>query len=399
MRIAVFGGAGLMGSGTVRDLVSAQSSDVEAVLVADVNEAAAHRLVEELGDSRLQAIHLDVGDRGSCLQALEQVDVCINGVPTFAGLQMEIFHACLEARRHYLDYGGMGLFTVRQKAEAADWEKAGVAAVLGNGADPGMSNMLCKASAEALDSIDAINLYWAATTIGPESPVLVPPYNIATVLAEYANPSQQFLDGRLVEVPPQSGRQTLILPAPFGETEFIHTQHSEPLTVPFARGIAEKGIREFTWRLHLPAAEDGVYRALVKAGFGNFSEPLHIRGTDITPAEFLEALIARNIEQNGPSIPAQESHEIHLAIGRGRRDGRAAQVTCQVLVGPDPFFDGYRDAATSMNASLAAQLVGRSRPLPGVWGPEEYFDTGEYFRELRSRHFEVTRTIEISEDL
>lgn len=399
MRIAVFGGAGLMGAGTVRDLVSAQSSGVEAVLVADLNEGAAHRLVEGLGDARLQAVGLDVGDREACLRLLEQVDICINGVPTFAGFQMEIFHACLEARRHYLDYGGMGVFTVRQKAEAADWEKAGVTAVLSNGADPGMSNMLCKAVAEGLDTVEAINLYWAAATVGPESPVLVPPYNITTLLGEYANPSRQFLDGRLVEVAAQGGQETLVLPPPFGETQFMHTQHSEPLTVPFARGIADKGIREFTWRLHLPAAEHEVYRALVKVGFGDFADPLPIRGMDVTPAEFLEALIARNIERNRARIPEQDYHEIHLAIGRGARGGRAAKATCTVLVNPDPFFNDYSDAGTSMNMSIAAQLLGRHPNLPGVWGPEEYFDTGEYFAELRKRHFNVTRTTEVVEDL
>ena len=399
MKVAVLGGAGLMGSGTVRDLVSAQSSGFEAVLVADMNEGAAHRLVTEVGDRRLQAMGLDVRDREALLRLLEQVDVCINGVPTFAGFQMDIFHACLEARRHYLDYGGMGVFTVRQKAEAADWERAGVTAVLSNGADPGMSNMLCKAVAEGMDTVEAINLYWAAATIGPESPVLVPPYNIATLLGEYANPSRQFLDGGLVEVPAQSGQETLLLPPPFGETEFMHTQHSEPLTVPFARGIADKGIREFTWRLHLPAAEHQVYRALVKAGFGDFTDPLHIRGVDITPAEYLEALIARNLERNRDRIPQQEYHEIHLAIGRGTKERKPARVTCTVQVGPDPFFDGYNDAATSMNMSIAAQLLARHPNLPGVWGPEEYFDTAEYFEELRKRHFGVTRTTEAVEDL
>jgi hypothetical protein len=179
----------------------------------------------------------------------------------------------------------------------------------------------------------------------------------------------------------------------------MHTQHSEPLTVPFARGIADKGIREFTWRLHLPAAEHQVYRALVKAGFGDFTDPLHIRGVDITPAEYLEALIARNLERNRDRIPQQEYHEIHLAIGRGTKERKPARVTCTVQVGPDPFFDGYNDAATSMNMSIAAQLLARHPNLPGVWGPEEYFDTAEYFEELRKRHFGVTRTTEAVEDL
>lgn len=394
MRVAVFGGAGLMGSGTVRDLVSEQSDGIESVVVADVDEAKARRLVQELGDPRLQAVHLDVGDRASCLRLLDQVDLCLNAVPTFAGFQMEIFHACLEAGRHYLDYGGMGVFTIQQKAEAAQWERAGLTAILSNGADPGMSNMLCKAAADELDRIDSINLYWAGETVGPENPVLVPPYSITTLLGEYANPSWQFMEGELVSMPPQSGRETLMLPEPFGETEFIHTQHSEPLTVPFARGIRDKGIREFTWKLHLPDAEHEVYKALIKVGFGDFLAPLTIRGSDITPAEFLQALIARNIRQNEGRVPDQEYHEIHLAVGRGTRGGNPARVTCRVLVGPDPFFDGYHDAATSMNASVGVQLLGRNEKVPGVWAPEEYYDIHQYFAELRKRHLDATMTVE-----
>ena len=56
-------------------------------------------------------------------------------------------------------------------------------------------------------------------------------------------------------MPPLSGHETLVLPEPWGRTEFIFTQHSEPLTVPFSDGIRDKGIREFTWKLHLPARE------------------------------------------------------------------------------------------------------------------------------------------------
>jgi len=70
-----------------------------------------------------------------------------------------------------------------------------------------------------------------------------------------------------------------------------------------------------------------------------------------------------------------------------------------VLVGPDPFFEGYNDAATSMNTSIGAQLLGRSRTVPGVWGPEEYYDIREYFEELKKRHFNVTRIVEVEEEL
>lgn len=63
-----------------------------------------------------------------------------------------------------------------------------------------------------------------------------------------------------------TGQETLDLEEPWGRCEFMDTPHSEQLTVPLADGIREKGIREFTWRLHLPRREQ------VKAGFGQAPE-------------------------------------------------------------------------------------------------------------------------------
>jgi len=389
MRILIIGGAGLMSAGTARDLLSNLSSGITQVIAADSSAERLEALAKALPDSRLQTRVLDVTNRGALLSLLADCDLCINGVPTFAGYQMHIFEACLEAKRPYVDYGGMGVYTVRQKVEHAKWKNAGVTAVIGLGSDPGLSNVICRAVADRLDRIDRINLYWAATKIGPESPVLVPPYSLSTVLAEYANPSRQFLDGKLQEVPAQAGLEVMDLPEPWGRTSFIHSQHSEPLTVPFSEGIAEKGIREFTWKLSLPARDHEAWVGLVKAGFGAFDEPVTVKGGTVRPLDVLQAVIDRNIAKNRNRIPAQQSHEVHFAIGRGTRDGRPCKVICRVIGRHHPLYDDYADAGTSMNMSIGVQQILR-RPLrPGVWAAEEYFEADAFFAELRKRHFTI----------
>jgi saccharopine dehydrogenase-like NADP-dependent oxidoreductase len=389
MNIVVLGGAGLMGSGTVRDLMSEYSQGVERVLVADTSVSRMQALAEELNDSRLETVLLDVTDAKATKALLIGVDLCINAVPTFAGYQMDIFQYCLDCGCPYVDYGGMGVYTVKQKAEHDRWLQQGATAVLGLGADPGMSNMICRAVADQLDTIKKINLYWAATSVGEESPVLVPPYAVSTVLGEYANNSQQFLEGRLQEVPPMSGDEVIDLPQPWGRTHFIYSQHSEPLTVPFAQGFSDKGIEEFTWKLSLPEREHEAWVGLVKAGFGDFDKPLAINGIDIKPVDYLNAIISRNLEERSGDIPEQEGHEIHFAIGKGVKDGKQLTVKCAVYAHPDPLYDGYNDAATSMNVSIGAQLLLRNGLKPGVWGPEEYFDVQEYFAEVKKRRFKV----------
>ncbi len=389
MRVLILGGAGLMSAGTARDLLSGMSSGVTSIVAADSNAERLEGLKKSLGDRRLSTCVFDVNDRGALMKLLAECDVCINGVPTFAGHQMAIFEACLEARRAYVDYGGMGVYTVKQKAQHAAWKQAGVTAVVGLGSDPGLSNIICRAVADRLDRVEKINLCWAATKIGEESPVLVPPYSVSTVLAEYANPSQQFLDGRLQEVPAQAGRETIDLPEPWGRTTFIHSQHSEPLTVPFSEGIAEKGIREFTWKLSLPERDHEAWVGLVKAGFTAEDEPVTVKGGTVRPLDVLMAVIDRNMKKNAKRIPAAESHEIHFATGVGTRDGKRSRVTCRVIGHPHPLYEEYVDAGTSMNMSIGVQQMMSKLLRPGVWAAEEYFEADAFFRELRKRHFEI----------
>ena len=399
MHILILGGAGLMSAGTARDLLSSLSSGITKITAADSSADRLTALKEALPDPRLQTRLLDVNDRAALQLLLADCDLCVNGVPTFAGFQMAIFEACLEAKRTYVDFGGMGVYTIQQKAQHALWETAGVTAVVGLGADPGMSNIICRAVADRLDRIDRINLYWAATKIGPDSLVLVPPYSVSTVLAEYNNPSQQFLDGRLQEVPAQAGREIIDLPQPWGRTTFIHSQHSEPLTVPFSQGIAEKGIREFTWKLSLPQSDHEVWAGLVKAGFGAFDEPVTVKGVSVRPIDVLQAVIERHIQKNRDHIPAQESHEIHFAIGQGTCAGKRCRVTCRVIGHPHPLYDDYADAGTSMNMSIGVQQI-LSRPLrPGVWASEEYFPTDPFFAELRKRHFSIEIETDVGAEL
>ncbi|HHY95155.1 MAG TPA: hypothetical protein GX513_09120 [Firmicutes bacterium] len=399
MKVIVLGGAGAMGSGIVRDLISAESAasplrTVEKVIMADASLEAVQKLVAELLDRRLEALHLDVRNKDQTVSLLEKADVCINAVPTFLGYQMDIFHYCLEARCPYLDLGGMGVYTEIQKAEHDSWVRAGVPAVLGMGSDPGLSNVLAKAVAERLDTIDRIDLFWASRVAGPERPIFVPPYNILTLLAEYSNPSRQFIDGTLVEMPAQSGKLEMTLPEPFGRMEFMHSQHSEPITVPFARGFRDKGIKEFTWRLHLSEGDDEVLRSLVKCGFGDFNENVTVDGMEVNPGRFLEAIIRRNIEKNKARIGETSEHQIHLAVGEGERDGRRVKASMAAIMAPDPYYRPYADPGTSMCASIGAQMMGSGKVPPGVWGPEECIDTGEFFAELKKRRFRVIEYLE-----
>lgn len=399
MKISILGGAGLMGAGIVRDLVSDRTIiDIASIRICDTSRERMEGLVADLGDLRLELFDLNVTDPARLAEAVEGADLCINCVPTLLGFQMTIFEAALTAKVAYMDLGGLGTFTVKQIAEHERFKAAGVTAVVGVGADPGMSNVICRAVADELDTIEKINLYWAAELTGDENPVLMPPYSVSTVLAEYAHPSTQFFDGKHVECAPMTGREVIDLPEPWGRCEFMYSPHSEQLTVPLADGIRDKGIREFTWKLHLPHREHEAWVGLVKAGFGDFNDLVEVGGVSVKPLDVLNAVIQRNIARNQHRITQQESSEIHFAIGRGRKDGKPVEVRYDVIVTPDPMYAPYVDAGTSMSASIAAQLVLKNPKRPGVWAPEEYFTATDFFPELEKRKFKVNRSVKALSD-
>jgi saccharopine dehydrogenase-like NADP-dependent oxidoreductase len=394
--ITILGGAGMMGQGIIRDLLSDRAIvDIREIRLCDTSRARMEALKADLGDPRLTLHDLDVAEPAALAATLQGVALCINAVPTLAGHQMAIFAAALAAGTDYIDLGGLGTYTVKQIAWHDRFKAAGVVAVIGTGSDPGMSNVICRAVADRLDRIDSINLYWAAELSGPENPVLCPPYSVSTVLAEYAHPSTQFLNGTHVTCAPQTGQEIIDLPEPWGRCIFMYSAHSEQLTVPLAEGIKDKGIREFTWKLHLPRREHEAWVGLVKAGFGDFDRPVTVNGQSVTPLDVLNAMIARNIAENAHRIPTQQSNEIHFAIGRGTIGGKPATVRCDVVLRPDPIYDGYVDAGTSMNASIAAQLILKGPRRPGVYAPEGYFDPEVYFAEGRKRKFDIAFSQEV----
>ncbi len=394
MKISILGGAGLMGAGIVRDLVSDRAIiDIKSIRICDTSRERMESLVADLRDPRLELFDLNVNDPARLAEAISGAGLCINCVPTLLGFQMTIFEAALDAKVAYMDLGGLGTFTVKQIAEHERFKAAGVTAVVGVGADPGMSNVICRAVADELDTIEKINLYWAAELTGDENPILMPPYSVSTVLAEYAHPSTQFFDGKHVECAPMTGREVIDLPEPWGRCEFMYSPHSEQLTVPLADGIRDKGIQEFTWKLHLPHREHEAWVGLVKAGFGDFNDPVEVGGVSVKPLDVLNAVIQRNIARNPHRIPQQESSEIHFAIGRGMKDGNSVEVRYEVIVTPDEMYAPYVDAGTSMSASIAAQLVLKNPKRPGVWAPEEYFTAPDFFPELEKRKFKVSHSV------
>src|SRR5262245_12106716 len=99
MIITIIGGAGLMGAGIVRDLISDRAIiPITTVRICDSSRVRMEGLAKELGDPRIELFDLDVKDGARLATAIMGADLCINAVPTLAGFQMQIFEAALAAK-------------------------------------------------------------------------------------------------------------------------------------------------------------------------------------------------------------------------------------------------------------------------------------------------------------
>jgi saccharopine dehydrogenase-like NADP-dependent oxidoreductase len=157
-RVLVIGGAGEMGSYACR--VLAKADEVDGVLIADRHLQGAESLANDLGP-KATAVQLDISDADALAGALAGVDIVLNTAGPFYRFGREVLNAAIASRTHYLDICDdweptLELLELHERAAGA-----GVTAVIGMGASPGISNLLALKAAEGLDRIDRLITGWS----------------------------------------------------------------------------------------------------------------------------------------------------------------------------------------------------------------------------------------------
>jgi saccharopine dehydrogenase (NAD+, L-lysine-forming) len=244
MKVAVIG-AGAMGRAVLQDLVAAR--ELERILILDAEAERAREVAAALGDPRAQAGSVDATAVDQTAAALRGIDVVVNAAQYT--VNVPVMRACVRARCHYADLGGMFHTTRKQLELSGDFERAGLTAVVGIGAGPGITNMVACYAADRLDQVESLRTSFAAVDLTDLRgiDVFAPPYSIRTIMEEFTEDTVQFLGGEYRVLPALAGAEDIEFPEPIGKRRCVHTLHSEPATLPAA--FAHKGVREVTWKL------------------------------------------------------------------------------------------------------------------------------------------------------
>lgn len=229
MRVAVLGAAGLVGRVIVRDL--READEVTALVELDRRRSRA-------GGSDIAAV--DAADRVQLTLALEPVDLLVNAAGF--GLGPAAMDAALAAGCHYLDLGGLHAVSAEQLLLAPGWEAAGLLAVLGCGASPGLTNVLAAWAAEELDDVAAVRCASAGYDAEPPPGVSLPTA-LETLLEQVSRPPVVLRDGDWVILEQQADGGEVAFPQPVGTCATLYALGPEVLTLGASLGARDVDVR------------------------------------------------------------------------------------------------------------------------------------------------------------
>jgi lysine 6-dehydrogenase len=369
----VLGGAGAMGREVVRDL--AATSDFEEIVVADRDLAAATGLVDEPGGARLRAVQVDVTSSAEVDALLRRADVVANCTTYHHGL--DLVRNAIARRRPYVDLGGL-FNTPRQLELGPQAEAAGVAIVLGCGATPGVSNLMARAAAEGMTSVERVEIGF-----GSLRPLAASPGLLDTILEEFSPTTSRFYyeDGAFVPVPPFAGAKVIEFLPPVGALETYLVPHSETHTLPRfldpkPRHVAVRG----SWHPEIMKA----MRVFLNFGLTG-EEPFQVDGASASPRAFLRA----HLLHRPPPLDSPVAFFLRVDV-TGEAGGEVRTVSYRSSH-PTSWGPAGTARMTGIPTSIALQsLAAGDVERTGVMGPEAAFEPGLFFERLARRGIEVT---------
>ena len=258
-RIIVLGGAGTMGYEAVKLLLERTSGEIT---IADANVNGLKRVEAELG-KKVKTTGVDVNDRESLVKLLKGADVVINTIGPFYKYAAGVIKAAIDARVNMVDIDD-DYDATKDSLELDEAAcKAGIAAIIGMGASPGITNLVAKLGASRMDRTDDIRLYWGESAIDPTgSAALMHWFHIT------AEKVPIFINGKWVEVQGFSQPEVVEFLPPIGKLEVVTTGHPEPVSLPrYIKGVKNVSIKG---ALYPPKIME-LFRWLIDTGFGSNS--------------------------------------------------------------------------------------------------------------------------------
>jgi saccharopine dehydrogenase-like NADP-dependent oxidoreductase len=376
MRALVLGGAGAVCKETTRDL--AKFSDYKDIVVADYNTKAAEALVKDIGDKRLTVVSFDAEDYDSMLKLFPDYDVVINGLPW--KYDLPVTKACVEAGVHGLD--------VSTEEDQWDYHQAAkdkdMVFIPGVGATPGITNVMAKKAANQVDSVEEVQINFAAFRCPAPAPGL-----LITFLWEFHPKTKTrtyYKDGEFHWVGPFAGLKKVDFGGQIGKQEVCIIPHPETRTMPKSLGAKAVSVHGC-----FPPQAMNLAKTLLEWGLYD-EEPFTINGFETTSFEMVHQLLLRSSQTKETDIWA---YGLVVDVF-GKKDGKDIKIRLWTSHPPQETWGGqaayYKNIGVPL--SIGASMITRGDvTIRGVVPPEDAYDPDIFITELKKRGIEVHQEI------
>lgn len=379
MKVLALGGCGGMGQYAVE--TAHQFDSIEKITVADLNLANATEFASRF-DDRVDAAQIDITDEARLKALLSDYDVVLSTVGPYYLFGTMVLKAAIATKTHYIDICDdweptLEMFELNQAAE-----KAGITAIVGAGASPGISNLLAAKAISELERVDEVYTTWGGGGTLKDSEgdleISTPEGKPTAATIHWL----QQLTGNIMDW--QHGSATVSKPLMkevinypgVGKVACHSVGHPEPLTLP--RYFPQ--IRRSKNLMNMPGY---IIYVLKKA-----AELYDHKGATIQEAA--QCVIDKLEDEDSVSMTDSANYLLHefrdasrrfmpalTAVAIGRRNGRPMTVSAHF---EGTVLDGQMGATTSVPSAVILNMLAKGEIRKrGVLAPEGCVDPDSFF--------------------
>jgi len=379
----------LLGTGGVGEAIAVVAQKrlwLEKLVLADYNLERAINVQKRTGTTDIFPVEqIDARDTRQIVDVARKhgIDLIMNAASNF--YNNSIFEAAYEAGCDYLDmamsdYGAnMGSY---QWNQAQKWADKGLLAILGNGMDPGVSDIFAKyASVELFDEIDEIGIRDGAA-LEVSGYEFAPSFSILDAIEECTDPPLVWeKDKGWFTIPAFEKIEVFNFPEGIGPLEVVDIEHEEVVLIP--RYIPCKRV---TFKYGLGQKFIDVIKVIKMLGLHR-KEAIKVKDVMVSPIEVVAACLP-------DPATLGEKMKGKTCVGTwvtGVKNGKRREVYIYQVTDNEESMRNYGCQAVSLQTATGPVIV-MELLAEGVWknkgvhGPEA-FDPRPFLKRMTEYNF------------
>ena len=363
-----------------------KNDKVDDLLLADLKIDAATELADRLKNDKVSVKKVDGTDKKVLNSLLKKYDVVVATMPW--RLNKIVMEIASKTGTDYLDFGMPFDSTGPEFDQYGKMCKdAGIAAMVGMGMEPGISDVFAMYASSKLDISDEAHVY-DGDSGAVDGIEFFSTWSPVDLFDEVSVPAAVFRNGKIEFIPPMSAKEMYDFPEPVGRRPVYKTNHDETYFMPM--GI--KTLKNASFNIHID--DNFAHMADIFRRFGLLSkDPINVRGVSVKPLDMIAALMPSPIDL-ADKIKGDACFVVEVI---GKKNGRKTKVKIWTMISYDLAYRRLRTNATGYmvgtgGAVVTEMLIDGEVKEKGIVIPEQ-LSPESHMKRLRAKGFEIREEI------